>query len=326
MGARREALQAARRLRLSPLLSRPDLDALERGLHLLDELCGSLPRSPERPLIGPAEIKDLSILLPELNRLMLTKEPLWVQHLCRWRLARKAHSEMAARLRIAFASGYLPVDPLAAEEGVPWDPRDLQGIETVCQGLPPQFRKLRNIRTIRLLPLAAETHELQALKDLWRRTPDGDKSQVTARLPAVKDALRVRVVEEMLPRGLPEERGRSMHIPGELVAITKLRGLRGAAALGMVYALAQEHYRQDDRERILFDQRLERALRRERMAAEPVRAYALAVTAFAVAPALVEERWPKTHNHMLDRFDTSLSAFDGGALLRPAMEALLALR
>ena len=42
-----------------------------------------------------------------------------------------------------------------------------------------------------------------------------------------------------------------------------------------------------------------------------------------MSPALLEEKWPKTHTHMLDRFDTSLSAFDGGAMLRPAMEALL---
>ena len=69
MGARREALEAARKIKLSPLLSRPDLDALERGLDLLDELCGPLGDGPERPAIGPAEIKELLELLPELIKL-----------------------------------------------------------------------------------------------------------------------------------------------------------------------------------------------------------------------------------------------------------------
>src|SRR5687767_464219 len=66
MGARRESIEAARKIRLSPLLSRPDLDALERGLDLLDELCGPLKAGSvlERPQIGPAEVKDLMVLLP----------------------------------------------------------------------------------------------------------------------------------------------------------------------------------------------------------------------------------------------------------------------
>jgi len=326
MGARRESLETARKIRLSPLLSRPDLDALERGLDLLDELCGQLPAPGplDRPLIGPAEVKDLTELLPELNKLHSQKDPLWIHQLTLWRKEKRSPAEMAIRLRIAFACGYLPVDPSSPEDpGSAWDVRDLQVIEGVATGLPPQFRKLGGIRTLRILPLLPDLKELQDLKEAWRRTPDRDKSQVTGQLARIKGALRVRVLEEAMPNG---DTGRCIQLPGELLAICKLRGLRGSASLGLLYALAEEHYRHDERERSLFDQKLERALRRERLAEDPARAYALAVTAFAVAPALVEEKWPKTHTHMLDRFDTSLSAFDGGALLRPAMEALMQLR
>lgn len=329
MGARRESLEASLKIRLSPLLSRPDLDALERGLDLLDELCGPLkPPSPlDRPLLGPAEVKDLIELLPELNKLHVQREPLWIHHLTNWRLEKRPHSEMAIRLRIAFACGYLPVDPETKEApGIPWDIRDLQVVESVAGALPPQFKKLGDLKTLRILALQPDMKDLNDLKDAWRRTPDRDKSQVTAQLARIKPALRVHLVPEALPAGVPGTSARSLHLPGELLAVSKLRGLRGCASMGIVYALAEEHYRQDERERTLFDQKLERALRRERMADDPARAYALAVTAFAVTPSMVEEKWPKTHTHMLDRFDTSLTAFDGGALLRPAVEALLLLR
>ncbi len=329
MGARREALEAARKIKLSPLLSRPDLDALERGLDLMDELCGPLkPRSVlDRPLLGPAEVKELTELLPELIKLAQTKEVLWVHHITQWRLQKRSPADMATRLRVSFAAGYLPLDPdEETAAGVAWDPRDLQVIEPVFTALPQQFRRLSNLRAVRLMGLVPDLKPLSELKEAWRRTPDALKHQVTGQLAAVKDALRVRLVPEKAPPNVGVEEYRSVFLPGELLAISKLRGLRGAAALGILYALAQEHYRVDERERSLFDQKLERALRRERMAEDPARAYALAVTAFAVTPTLLEEKWPKTHTHMLDRFDTSLSAYDGGTLLRPAMEALLLLR
>ncbi|MEW5853948.1 MAG: hypothetical protein AB2A00_34555 [Myxococcota bacterium] len=329
MGARREALAAARKIRLSPLLSRPDLDALERGLELLDELCGPLPptKTLDQPLWGPAELKELTELLPELNKLVVTRDPLFVHHLAEWRKEKRPHSEMALRLRIGFACGYLPVDPQPKDAStVPWEVRDLQVVEPVAAALPAQLKKLGNLRTLRLAPLAPEVKELQEVKEEWRRTADRDKANITARMAKVKGMLRVRLLAEPLPAALGTDEVRGIHVPGELLAISKLRGLRGVAALGILYALSEEHYRQDERERALFDQKLERAMRRERMADDPARAYALAVTAFAVAPSLVEEKWPKTHTHMLDRFDTSLAAFDGGALLRPAMESLLALR
>lgn len=328
MGARREALEAARKIKLSPLLSRPELDALERGLDLLDELCGPLPPGSvlDRPLVGPAEVKELTELLPELTRLAQSKDALWLHHVTVWRREKRSHADMATRLRVAFAAGYLPLEPENVAAGVAWDPRDLQVIEPVFTALPVQFKRLSNVRAVRLLGLTPDVKPLQELKEAWRVTPDAHKHLVTGRMAAVKDALRVRLVDENPPAGVEAQAYRAIHLPGELLAISKLRGLRGAAALGVLYALAQEHYRVDERERALFEQKLERALRRERMAEDAARAYALAVAAFAVSPALLEEKFPKTHTHMLDRFDTSLSAFDGGALLRQAMEALLSLR
>jgi hypothetical protein len=329
MGARRESLEAARKIRLSPLLSRPDLDALERGLDLLDELCGPLKARGvlDRPLLGPAEVKELTELLPELIKLAQNRDPLWIHHVTAWRLQARSPSEMATRLRMAFSAGYLPLEPDETGMGVPWDVRDLQVMEPVLNALPQQFKRLSNVRAVRMMGLAPDLKALQDLKEVWRRTPDAHKNQVTAQMAAVKNALRVRLVAEPAPATLTATAEyRAIHLPGELLAISKLRGLRGAASLGVLYALSEEHYRVDERERGLFDQKLDRALRRERMAEDPARAYALAVTTFAVSPELLEEKWPKTHTHMLDRFDTSLSAFDGGALLRPAMEALLTLR
>lgn len=324
MGARRDALAAARQIRLSPLLSRPDLDALERGLELMDGLCGPLPQpaSDEQPLYGPAELKELNELLPELSKLHTSKDLLFTHYLAQWRIERRPHAEIALRLRIASSCGYIPVDG----PGAVWDPKDLQILEPVLNALPPQFKRMRNIRTLRVLPLAPEHGELQELKEQWKTSSDRDKPQITGQIAKIKQALRVRVVEEALPEGVPGDIARSMHVPAELLAICRLRGLRGCAALGILYALALEHYHHDERERTLFDQKLDRVMKRERMADESPRAYALAVTAFAVSPALLEEKWPRTHAHMLDRFDTSLAAFDGGTLLRPAMEALLALR
>jgi hypothetical protein len=328
MGARRDALAAALKIRLSPLLSRPDLDALERGLDLMDGLCGPRP-SPdpeERPLYGPAELRDLTQLLPELTKLASSRNPLHIHHLREWRAERRAHSEMAIRLRVALACGYLPVDPTPGYPGAAWDIRDLQVLEPVMASLPPQFKRLGSTRTLRVLPLAPELTELQEVKEEWRRSSDRDKPGLAGRLARAKGALRVRLETEPLPAGVPGEAARCLHVPGELLSLCRLRGLRGCLALGLLYALAEEQYLQDERERVLFDQKLERVLKRERMADESARAYALAVTAFAMSPDLLEERWPRTHAHMLDRFDTSLAAFDGGALLRPAVEALLALR
>jgi hypothetical protein len=328
MGARRESLEASRKIKLSPLLSRPDLDALERGLDLLDDLCGPLkPRGlADRPLLGPAEVKELTELLPELIKLAQNKDPLWIHHVTAWRLHNRSPSEMATRLRMAFSAGYLPLEPDETGLGVAWDVRDLQVMEPVFNALPQQFKRLANVRAVRMMGLAPDMKALQDLKEVWRRTPDAHKNQVTAQMAAVKNALRVRLAAEPAPPETGIAEYRAIQLPGELLAISKLRGLRGAASLGVLYALSEEHYRADERERSLFDLKLDRVLRRERMAEEPARAYALAVTTFAVSPELLEEKWPKTHTHMLDRFDTSLSAFDGGALLRPAMEALLSLR
>lgn len=329
MGARREALEVARRIKLSPLLSRPDLDALERGLDLLDELCGEQKRKSvlERPAIGPAEVKELTELLPELTRLHACKDPLLLHYTRAWRAQARSHSEMALRLRTAFAAGYLPVDP-EEEDGldVPWDVRDMSIVEGVLSALPPQLKRLSQIKLLRLLGLEPDSTALNALKETWRQTPDAHKQHVTGKLAAVKNALRVRLVVESAPPGVEPAELQAIHLPGELLAVSKLRGLRGAASLGLLYALAEEHYKADPRERDLFDQKLERALRRERMADEPARAYALAVAAFAVAPRLLEEKYPKTHNHLLDRFDTTLSSYDGGMLMRPAVEALLSFR
>jgi hypothetical protein len=330
MGARREALEAARRIKLSPLLSRPDLDALERGLDLLDELCGpQKPRSPlDRPQIGPAEVKELTELLPELTKLHGNRDPLLMHFTKAWREEARSHSEMALRLRTAFACGYLPVDPPTKDgPGIAWDVRDLSILEGVLAALPQQLKKLGSIRLVRMLPTLPDSKDLNDLKDAWRATPDALKQNVTGKIAKVKNALRVRLVEETAPApsdGMTAVK--AVHLPGELLAVSKLRGLRGTAALGIIYALAEEHYRVDPREKDLFDQKLDRAIRRERMAEDPARAYALATAAFALAPGLLEEKYPKTHNHMLDRFDTSLASYDGGALMRPAVEALLVLR